>query len=324
MVTLSATAPPGVAEAGLARGGIAPLVERTPVQRVDPGLEARPRGLPVGGRHLRRRPGPDGAGRRARLGRARRAAGRADRRLVPAQRADATRAVYEPPHVTGRRPGRRRRRAARAARAVTVEIDTPARPGAGAPSPTAARAGTLVLGHGAGGGVESADLSAVTAEAAGGRLAGAAGRAAVAGGRASGSRRRRRGSTRAGRRCWTGCAPTACSPAPLVLGGRSAGARVACRTAAAQGAAGVLALAFPLHPPGRPEKSRARGAHRRSTVPICVVQGETDALGAPDDVAAVLTGRPNASVYAVPGDHALKKDADVVAAAAASWLAELY
>jgi uncharacterized protein len=106
---------------------------------------------------------------------------------------------------------------------------------------------------------------------------------------------------------------------PLVFGGRSAGARVACRTAAAQGAAGVLALAFPLHPPGKPEKTRAPEL-TDVTVPLCVVQGETDAFGSPADVAAVLSGRPNASLYAVPGDHSLKKNVDVVAAAAMSWL----
>jgi hypothetical protein len=54
-----------------------------------------------------------------------------------------------------------------------------------------------------------------------------------------------------------------------------------------------------------------------------VVQGETDAFGAPADVAAVLTGQPGASVYAVPGDHSLKKNVEVVAAAAMSWLGEL-
>ncbi|WP_348637978.1 hypothetical protein [Blastococcus capsensis] len=54
-----------------------------------------------------------------------------------------------------------------------------------------------------------------------------------------------------------------------------------------------------------------------------MVQGERDAFGAPADVAAVLTGRPSASVYAVPGDHSLKKNPDVVGAAAASWLAEV-
>ena len=54
-----------------------------------------------------------------------------------------------------------------------------------------------------------------------------------------------------------------------------------------------------------------------------VVQGETDAFGRPEDVAAVLSGRPGASVYAVPGDHALRKDVAVVAAAAVCWLDDL-
>jgi predicted alpha/beta-hydrolase family hydrolase len=109
---------------------------------------------------------------------------------------------------------------------------------------------------------------------------------------------------------------------PLVLGGRSAGARVACRTAAEHGAAGVLALAFPLHPPGKPEKSRAAEL-TAVPVPLVVVQGETDAFGGPAEVAAVLSGQDGASVYAVPGDHALKRNVDVVAAAALSWLTEL-
>ena len=59
-------------------------------------------------------------------------------------------------------------------------------------------------------------------------------------------------------------------------------------------------------------------------MPIVVVQGETDAFGRPEDVAAVLSGRGNASVYAVAGDHALKKDVHVVAAAAMSWLDDLF
>ncbi|UOY00696.1 alpha/beta hydrolase family protein [Blastococcus sp. PRF04-17] len=107
---------------------------------------------------------------------------------------------------------------------------------------------------------------------------------------------------------------------PLVQGGRSAGARVACRTAAQHGAAGVLALAFPLHPPGRPEKSRADEL-LVVAAPLVVVQGETDSFGGPADVAAVLRGRATASVYAVPGDHSLKRNVDVVAAAAVTWLA---
>jgi predicted alpha/beta-hydrolase family hydrolase len=109
---------------------------------------------------------------------------------------------------------------------------------------------------------------------------------------------------------------------PLVLGGRSAGARVACRTAAEHGAAGVLALAFPLYPPGRPEKSRAAEL-TAVAVPLVVVQGETDAFGPPEEVATVLAGQAGASVYAVPGDHSLKRNPAVVAAAAVSWLGEL-
>ncbi|WP_242473372.1 alpha/beta family hydrolase [Blastococcus sp. TML/M2B] len=111
-------------------------------------------------------------------------------------------------------------------------------------------------------------------------------------------------------------------PGRLVLGGRSAGARVACRTAAAEGAAGVLALAFPLHPPGRPEKSRAPEL-TGVAVPIVVVQGETDAMGRPEHIAAALAGSGLASVYAVPGDHSLKKNPGLVAAAAMSWLTEV-
>jgi predicted alpha/beta-hydrolase family hydrolase len=181
--------------------------------------------------------------------------------------------------------------------------------------------GTLVLGHGAGGGIESVDLVEVTTEAAGAgwrvvrveqpwRVAGK--RIATAPPRLDEGWNAVLADLRAGDEL-TG---------PLVLGGRSAGARVACRTAAGQGAAGVLALAFPLHPPGRPEKSRAAEL-TGVAVPLVVVQGETDAFGAPADVAAVLSGRAGASVYAVPGDHSLKKNVAIVAAAAMSWLDEL-
>ncbi|TFV67798.1 UNVERIFIED_ORG: hypothetical protein E4P37_01520 [Bacillus sp. AZ43] len=183
------------------------------------------------------------------------------------------------------------------------------------------RAGTLVLGHGAGGGIESADLVAVTEEAvgAGWRVVRVEQPWRVAGKRiASAPPTLDAGWTAVLDRLRADDVVTG----PLVLGGRSAGARVACRTAVAQGAAGVLALAFPLHPPGRPEKSRAAEL-TGAGVPLVVVQGETDAFGAPAAVAAVLTGRATASVYAVPGDHSLKKNVDVVAAAAMSWLDEL-
>ncbi|MEV4556077.1 alpha/beta family hydrolase [Kitasatospora sp. NPDC049285] len=67
---------------------------------------------------------------------------------------------------------------------------------------------------------------------------------------------------------------------PVFAGGRSAGARVACRTSAGLGAAGVLALAFPLHPPGRPEKSRAEEL-LATALPTLVVQGGADTFGTP-------------------------------------------
>ena len=181
--------------------------------------------------------------------------------------------------------------------------------------------GTLVLGHGAGGGIESADLVELTAEAsaAGWRVVRVEQPWRVAGKRIAAAPPKLD-------EAWTvvldRLRADGLLTGALVQGGRSAGARVACRTAAAQDAAGVLALAFPLHPPGKPEKSRA-GELTGVSVPVCVVQGETDAFGRPEDIAAVLTGLANASVYAVPGDHSLKRDVDVVAAAAMSWLDEL-
>ena len=181
--------------------------------------------------------------------------------------------------------------------------------------PDGAVTGTLVLGHGAGGGVGSADLSAV----------------AAAGGRAGWRVLLVEQPWRvAGRRIapapprldegWTAVLREVRDQltGPLVLGGRSAGARVACRTASALGAAGVLGLAFPLHPPGRPEKSRAAEL-RGVDVPLLVVQGRTDAFGGPAEVEAALAGHPG-TVRAVPGDHALAKDPGAVAAAVVDWL----
>jgi predicted alpha/beta-hydrolase family hydrolase len=95
---------------------------------------------------------------------------------------------------------------------------------------------------------------------------------------------------------------------PLIFGGRSSGARVACRTAAAGGAVGVLALAFPLMTPA--------GANRQDeldavAVPVLVVQGANDRFGVPE----------NATV--VKGDHGLKSDLPAVAEAARAWLKTL-
>jgi predicted alpha/beta-hydrolase family hydrolase len=74
--------------------------------------------------------------------------------------------------------------------------------------------------------------------------------------------------------------------APLVVGGRSAGARVACRTAAEVGAQAVVCLAFPLHPPGRPERSRLAEL-TAVQVPVLVVQGDRDSFGMPPGAVVV-------------------------------------
>ncbi|SDT76938.1 alpha/beta hydrolase family protein [Actinoplanes derwentensis] len=133
----------------------------------------------------------------------------------------------------------------------------------------------LVLGHGAGGGVDAPDLVAVHAAAvvAGVRVALVTQPYRVAG---------RRAPAPAGHldEAWTTVVSALrVPPLPLIVGGRSSGARVACRTAATLGAAGVLALAFPLHPPGKPEKSRA--GELPGDVPTLVVNGDRDPFGVP-------------------------------------------
>lgn len=202
------------------------------------------------------------------------------------------------------------------------EIATPLGPArAHTAEPEGAVRGTLVLGHGAGGGVESADLLALTTAAvtAGWRVVRVEQPWRVAGKRIAPAPARLDDGWRA---VLAQLRADARLTGPLILGGRSAGARVACRTAAGEEAAGVLALAFPLHPPGKPDNSRAPEL-AAVPVPLVVVQGETDAFGSPAEVAAVLAGRAGASVYGVPGDHSLKRNPDVVAAAALSWLTDL-
>lgn len=114
---------------------------------------------------------------------------------------------------------------------------------------------------------------------------------------------------------------------PLVVGGRSAGARSACRCAPGLGAAGVLALAFPLHPPGKPEKSRLAEL-RGGSVPTLLVQGERDTMGRPEEFPEDLDG---VDLAVVPGaDHGLKVPArgavsqdeamEIVVEAVLEWL----
>lgn len=128
---------------------------------------------------------------------------------------------------------------------------------------------------------------------------------------------------------WRGIWPAVVAPGlPVISGGRSAGARVACRTATELGAHAVLALSFPLHPPGRPEKSRADEL-LGSGVATLVVQGGNDPFGRPDEFPA-----GGYDLVEVPyGDHgfAVPKRAgvtqeetlEVVTAGVVGWVASL-
>jgi uncharacterized protein len=181
----------------------------------------------------------------------------------------------------------------------------------GADGPRAA----LVLGHGAAGGVTSGDLVAATdaAVSEGVSVALVEQPYRVAGRRSPASESKLDAA-------WTAVVEHLVAGElrglPLIVGGRSLGARVACRTAEATGAAAVLCLAFPLQPP-----RRAGGTASPSrlpeldqvTVPMLVVQGGRDRFGMPPATA----GR---TVVEVPGDHSLRTDTDAVAAAVRDWL----
>ena len=169
--------------------------------------------------------------------------------------------------------------------------------------------GALVLGHGAGGGVESADLvgAAAAASAVGLTVALVEQPYRVAG---------RRSPAPAGQldAAWISVVRQLDFDVPLIAGGRSSGARVACRTSVEVGASAVLCLAFPLHPPGRPEKSRLAELDAVE-VPTLVVQGERNPFGLPP-------AGPKREVVTIPGSHSLRSSSAVEAAVSA-WLAAL-
>lgn len=171
----------------------------------------------------------------------------------------------------------------------------------------------LLLTHGSGGGVEARDLLEVRERAL--ELGGAVARVVqpyrVAGRRAPGSvikqdaawleivaalRKKVRG-------------------VPLIQGGRSNGARVVCRTATLVEAKGILALSFPLHPPGKPEKTRREELLAASqAVDVVVINGERDPFGIPDAADA-------AEVKIIPGQpHSFRTGFDVIGETAAVWL----
>jgi uncharacterized protein len=194
---------------------------------------------------------------------------------------------------------------------TALEIDTPHGPARVHLRAAGDPVGALVLGHGAGGGVNAPDLTATAdaAEAEGFSVALVEQPYVVAG---------RRSPAPAGQldTAWTAVVERLAGEElrglPLIVGGRSAGARVACRTAADSGAIAVLCLAFPLHPPGRPEKSR-QDELDAVELPVLVVQGESDPFGMP-------AGSGIHEVVTVPGNHSLKADLEAVSAAVREWL----
>jgi predicted alpha/beta-hydrolase family hydrolase len=162
----------------------------------------------------------------------------------------------------------------------------------------------LWLGHGAGGGIGALDLAAL---------------AAVLPGQGITVARYEQPWRVAGRKvavrpaaldvAWLETAPVVEELAgglPVIMGGRSAGARVACRTAASVGASAIVCLAFPLHPPGRPDKSRLSEL-LTAAVPVLVLQGERDTFGSAATLASEIGAGRGIRVIAVPGaDHSMK------------------
>jgi predicted alpha/beta-hydrolase family hydrolase len=159
-----------------------------------------------------------------------------------------------------------------------VEVET--RVGTARAHLSGAGDGLLVLGHGAGGGVDALDLRAArdAAHEAGMRVALVEQPWRVKGKKVAEAPARLD-------QAWVDVLAEL-TGTPLVVGGRSAGARVACRTAGEVGADAVLCLAFPLHPPGRPERSRLEEL-TAVRVPVLVVQGDRDAFGMPPGAVVV-------------------------------------
>jgi predicted alpha/beta-hydrolase family hydrolase len=200
----------------------------------------------------------------------------------------------------------------------TVEIETPHGPARAHLQPAESPRGALVLGHGAGGGVTARDLVAAAEAALAEGLSAALVEQPyrVAGRRSPAPARQLDGA-------WTAVVDylreRELRGLPLVVGGRSAGARVACRTAEATGAIGVLCLAFPLRPPRRSGREPAPSRQDELdavAVPVLVVQGEHDRFGIPPD-------GPLRKVVQVAGDHSLRSGLGAGTPAVRAWLGNL-
>jgi uncharacterized protein len=194
---------------------------------------------------------------------------------------------------------------------TSEEIETPQGPARAHVHAADDPKGALILGHGAGGSVDAPDLvvAADAAGEAGFTVALVEQPYRVAEKRSSPAPARLDAA-------WTAVVEELrggeLEGLPLVAGGRSAGARVACRTATESGAVAVLCLAFPVHPPGKPEKTRMPELDAVE-VPTLVVQGDRDQFGMP-------SSGPSRTVVTVSGNHGLRKDHDAIADAIRDWL----
>lgn len=197
-----------------------------------------------------------------------------------------------------------------------LEIETPHGPARAHVRHAAKPVAALLLGHGAGGSIEAPDLVAATGAAldAGVTVARIEQPYRVAGRRSAAPAKQLDVAWLAVHAALTS---GVLAGLPTLGGGRSSGARVACRTAAQTGALGVLCLAFPLHPPQRDPDAAPKTRLPELdavTVPVLVIQGRTDRFGMPP------AKRGRRTVVAIAGDHGLKADVPAVRAAVAAWL----
>ncbi len=199
--------------------------------------------------------------------------------------------------------------------ARVATIDTPSGPARAHIHSVDHPRGLLVLGHGAGGGVQARDLLAATAAALEASVEVALVEQPY---RVAGRRSPPRAPTLDA--AWTATVSALSDglERTVIVGGRSSGARVACRTAGELGATGVLCLAFPLQPRRRADSGRPAPPSRLPELeaveaPVLVVQGGNDPFGVP-------AAAPGRTVVVLPGDHSLRSDLAGVRVAVSGWL----